>query len=190
MFHIDWVGPDGRSFYLKRLDLQKGDSTSALVSSISVSPIKRQAGIYKLRVYLFRELMAEKSFELLNADKVRKAKANIIFFKSLHKESGEMKGVDTLFEIKKKGILRAHVDLSNCNIYKDDELPVRLEWYGPDGESFYSKKHLIPKSDSISVLTSSISITPDKRQPGEYLLRVFLFDDMVGEKRFVLKPSE
>jgi hypothetical protein len=43
--------------------------------------------------------------------------------------------------------------------------------------------------DSISAITGSISITPDKREAGEYFLRVYLFDDVIGEKEFVLKSS-
>ena len=96
-----------------------------------------------------------------------------------------MKGVDTVFEIKKKGILRAQVNLTNLDVYKDEELPFRLEWIGPDGESFYSKKIEVIRADSLSSINGSISITPDKREPGEYFLRVYLFDELIGEKRFV-----
>ena len=190
MFHIDWIGPDGRSFYLKRIDLAPGDSTSALISSISVSPANRPPGVYKIRLYLFRELYAEKSFELKTDSEVRKAKADIIFFKSLDKESGELKGVDTVFEIRKKGILRAQISISGMDVFKDEELPFRLEWTDPDGKEFYSKKIDVLQADTVSVINSSISITPDKRGPGEYFLRVYLFDDAVGEERFVLRPSD
>jgi hypothetical protein len=190
MFHIDWIGPDGRSFYLKRTDLLQGDSISALVSSISVEPDKRPPGDYMVRIYLFRELIAEKRFGLKNESELKKISADIIFYKSLDKETAEMKGIDTVFEIKKKGILRAQISLADLQIYKDDELPFRLEWIGPDGESFYSKKVEVSPADTLSSITGSISITPDKRGPGEYFLRVYLFDEIVGEKKFELKPSD
>jgi hypothetical protein len=190
MFHIDWIGPEGKSVYLKRADLSADDSTSVLVSSISVSPDKRPPGKYLLRIYLFRELIAEKYFELRNEAEVEKVFSDIIFFKSVDKESGEMKGIDTIFEIKKKGLLRAQITLENLHIYQDEELPVRLEWIGPGGESFYSKKINILTADTLSSIAGSISITPDKREPGEYFLRVYLFDEIVGEKRFVLRPSD
>jgi len=190
MFHIDWIGPDGRSFYLKRIDLAAGDSAATIFSSVSVAPGKRQAGEHLMRVYLFRELIAEKRFYLLPEPEMEKVSANIIFYKSMDKETGEMKGIDTVFEIKKKGILRAQVDLSRLHIYQDEELPFRLEWYGPDGESFYSKRSEIKPSDALSVINGSISITPDKRLPGTYFLRVFLFDDLIVEKKFVLLPAE
>lgn len=190
MLHIDWIGPDGRSFYLKQTDLSPDDSTASLISSISVSPDKRQPGKYLLRIYLFRELIAEKFFELREESEVEKVSANIIFFKSVEKETGLLKGVDTVFEIKKKGLLRAQVELLDLNIYKDEELPIRMEWIGPDGKSFYNKKIDVTTADSLSSITGSISITPDKREPGECFLRVFLFDELIGEKKFVLKTSD
>jgi hypothetical protein len=190
MFHIDWIGPDGQSFYMKRADLSAGDSTSRLESSISVSPDKRPPGDYLLRIYLFRELIAEKYFELKDESEIAKISADIIFFKNIDKETGEMMGVDTVFEIKKKGILRAKIDLSGTGIYRDEELPVRIEWIGPDGESFYSKKVEINPADTSASFTGSISITPDKREPGEYELRILLFDEVVGEAGFLLTPEE
>jgi hypothetical protein len=190
MFHVDWIDPEGRSFYLKRIDLYAGDSTASLVSSVSVPPDRRLPGKYLLRIYLFRELIAEKYFELRDESQVEKVSANIVFFKSIDKESGEMKGIDTVFEIKKKGILRAQIDLENLHIFQDEELPVRLEWIGPDGESFYSKKINVKPADSLLSITGSISITPEKRQSGEYFLRIYLFEELVRENRFVLKPSD
>ena len=190
MFHIDWTDPGNRSVFLKRIDLLPGDSLSALSSSLSISPEKRQPGEYLLRVYLFRELIAEKRFILCNEQEMKKVTAGIIFYKSLDDETGMLKGVDTVFSIRKKGILRARIELANLDVYKDAELPLRLEWTGPDGKDFYSKKIDLLKADSISVINSSISITPDKREPGEYFLRVYLFDDIIGEKEFVLEPSD
>jgi hypothetical protein len=40
------------------------DSTQSLTSSLSITPTKRSAGHYSLQVFLFREQIAEKSFEL------------------------------------------------------------------------------------------------------------------------------
>ncbi|MCU0370173.1 MAG: hypothetical protein MUC31_02060 [Bacteroidales bacterium] len=190
MFHIDWIGPDGRSVYLKRIDLSPGDSSTALVSSISTEPGNRLAGQYGLRVYLFRELIAEKQFELRPENELDKARADIVLFKSMDRETGEMKGVDTVFEIKKKGILRAKVNMLQTDIFADEVLPVRIDWAGPDGKSFYDKRADFLQSDPSASIFSSISITPDKREPGEYYLRVYLFDEMIGEKRFLLKLSD
>lgn len=189
MFHIDWLRPDGQSVYLKEIILPAGDSACSIESSVSSSPAIRQPGKYSLRVYLFRELIAEKYFEFRNESDIESINANIVFFKNTDKETGEMIGVDTVFEIKKKGILRARIDLSGTGIYKDEELPLRMEWYGPDGESFYSKKVEINPADTSVFFTGSISITPDKRLPGDYFLRVFLFDEIITEKGFVLNQG-
>lgn len=190
LFHLDWLRPDGKSVYMKETMLPAGDSTCRLESAVSCAPGTREPGKYSLRVYLFRELIAEKYFELKNEGEIDKITGDIIFFKSMDKETGEIKGADTIFEIKKKGILRAQVSLNNLNIYKDEELPIRLEWIGTDGESFYSKKSEIKPSDTLSVVNGSISITPDKREPGIYFLRVLWFDEVVFEKKFELIPSD
>jgi hypothetical protein len=190
LFHVDWIDPEGKSIYLKKIVLPPGDSVQVLTGSISVSPANRVPGKYSVRIYLFRELIAEKHFEFRNESDMENINANIVFFKNIDKETGEMIGADTVFEIKKKGILRARIDLSGTGIYKDEELPVRMEWYGSDGESFYSKKVEVNPADSISSFTGSISITPDKRLPGDYFLRIYLFDEMIGEKVFTLLPKD
>jgi hypothetical protein len=189
MFHIDWIDPENKSFYKKQIDLAPGDSTVSLVSSVSVSTDKRLPGKYMVRIYLFRELMVEKYFELRDSSEIEKVYGNIVFFKSFDKESGEIKGIDTVFEIKKKGILRAQINLQNLDIYKDEELPIRLEWIGPGGESFYSKKIDVKPADSISTITGSISITPDKRPAGMYFLRAYLFEELIAEGKFELKAE-
>ena len=65
MLHIDWVDSTGNSFYKKRIDISSTDSSSKISSSISISPKKREVGNYIIRVYLFRELIAEKKFQLV-----------------------------------------------------------------------------------------------------------------------------
>lgn len=186
MFHLDWTDTGGNSVYLKRIDLPAGDSTRILASAISVEPAKRLPGEYTLRIYYFRDLIAEKKFKLVPENEMKKISADIIFYKSIDKETGEMKGIDTVFEIKKKGVLRGQADIRDMNIYEDEELPFRLEWTDSTGESFYTKKVEMKPTDTISSVSTSVSITPDKREPGEYFLRVYLFDEMVGEASFTL----
>ena len=90
MFHVDWIDPDENSFYKKRIDIQSGDSSSFITSSISLTPGKRKAGNYNLRVYLFRELIAEKKFQLVDAKSdsltTEKTKLSINKKKSINKE--------------------------------------------------------------------------------------------------------
>ena len=68
MFHLVWLGPDGTGFYTKRIDHPAGETSNTLASSISVPPGRRDTGRYVVQVYLFRELIAEKSFELVAAE--------------------------------------------------------------------------------------------------------------------------
>lgn len=65
MFHIDWINPEGKSFYKKRIDISPTGLESKIKSSITLSASKRKAGNYSVRVYLFRELIAEKKFQLV-----------------------------------------------------------------------------------------------------------------------------
>jgi hypothetical protein len=62
-FHLVWIGPNERVTYKKRVELAPDDSTSTFSSTISLSA-RRRPGRYNFQVYLFRELIAEKSFEL------------------------------------------------------------------------------------------------------------------------------
>ena len=64
MFHLVWVGPGDKEFYTKRIDVSPDDAAAPLVSAVSIPPDRRQPGRYRFRVYLFRELIAEKLFEL------------------------------------------------------------------------------------------------------------------------------
>ena len=65
-FHIVWIGPDGTSFYKKRVEYVPTDSTVTLQSRISIPPERRDPGRYALRVYFFRELIAERDFEVVH----------------------------------------------------------------------------------------------------------------------------
>lgn len=67
MLHIDWIDSDGNSFFRKRIDISPKDSVSLISSSIYISPQKRDTGNYSVRFYLFRELFAEKKFQLVDS---------------------------------------------------------------------------------------------------------------------------
>lgn len=68
MFHLVWVDPDGKEFYTKRIDWTPEEDDDEIHGSISAYPGRRDPGEYALRVYLFRELIAEKTF-LLETEK-------------------------------------------------------------------------------------------------------------------------
>jgi hypothetical protein len=64
-FHVVWLGPDRREFYTKRLEHACGDDGDVLESAVSMRPGRREPGDYAVQIYLFRELIAEKRFEVL-----------------------------------------------------------------------------------------------------------------------------
>ena len=196
MFHIVWLDSIGNSFYKKRIDIPPNDSSAILRSSINISPNKRQLGNYSLRVYVFRELMAEKKFQLVKAtvdsatvilqQMMEIIKAEIDFCRSFSKKTGRLIGVGTVFKIKNKAKVSAIVGLENQDMFKNQKKVFYLDWIGLDGNSFYKKKIELLPNDSSKTLSSSISISPKKRQPGNYFLRVYLFNKIISEKTFEL----
>jgi hypothetical protein len=191
MFHAEWIGPNGKSFYRKRIDLLPHDSSSTINSSISITPEKRLPGNYKVRLFLCRELIAEKRFELRDeviiTGKEFDITANIILYRKLGKKTGKMIGAGTVFNIKKNEKVRAIINLENRDDYLNNELKFKVEWIGPDSNSFYRKEIDLSPGDSSSTIKSSISITPKKRQPGNYIFRVYLYKTLLAEKKFELR---
>jgi hypothetical protein len=191
MFHVEWIGPDSKSFYRKRIDLFPDDSSSTINSSISITAEKRQPGSYNVRLFLFRELIAEKRFQLRDyvpiTGKEFDITANIILCRKVGKKTGKRIGAGTIFTIKNKAKVRAIIDLENRDDYLDNELKFKVEWIEPNGKSFYRKRINLSPDDSSSTIISSISITPKKRQPGNYIFRVFLYKTLLAEKKFELR---
>ena len=191
MFHVEWIGPNGKSFYRKRIDLLPDDSSSTNNSSISITPEKRQSGNYIVRFFLFRELIAEKKFELhdevIITGKEFDITANIILYRKLGKKTEKMIGAGTVFNIKKNEKVRAIINLENRDDYLNNELKFNVEWIGPDSNSFYRKEIDLSPDDYSSTIQSSISITPKKRQPGNYIFRIYLYKTLLAEKKFELR---
>jgi hypothetical protein len=59
-FHLVWLKPNRVTAFKKRVTYVPSDSSSTLSASLSLG--KRSPGTYVFRVYLFRELIAEKAF--------------------------------------------------------------------------------------------------------------------------------
>ncbi len=194
MFHFNWIGPNGKSLYKKRIDILPNDSSSTIKSTISISPETRQAGKYTIQLYFFRELIAEKKFELYpkfnKHDVIDKGGLeNITLFKKTDKKTGKRIGEGSVFTIAKKEKIRAFVDLKDRSNYGNRELLFRFDWYADDTVPFYSKRIDLSPNDTSTTIGSAISISPGKRQPGDYTLRLYLFNELVSEKGFKLIPE-
>ncbi|MEA3445553.1 MAG: hypothetical protein U9R19_12605, partial [Bacteroidota bacterium] len=194
LFHVDWIGPDNKSIYQKRINLSPTDSTSEIYSSISIDPDIRKVGEYFIRLYYFRELIAEKKFELLPEFRLKTENgeaisANITLYRYISKKTGKRIGTDTIFTIKERRNVRAIVDIENSFVYRNPELLFRVEWIDSTGQPFYNKQISFLPDDSVSTIESSISISPDKREAGKYVFRVYLFQELIAESNFELLPE-
>lgn len=192
MFHLDWTGPDQQSFFMKSAEVFSDSVTTFLYSTVSLSPAKRDPGLYKLRVYYFRELVAEKSVILLSEKSINRSLADklkpiVTLCEKVNKKTGYRFGVDTVFQIRENATVRAFVDLDDTSGFSKSKLLFELLWIGPDGEVFYRKNIDARACGFASTLYSSVSIAPGKRKAGNYLLEVYLFDEMISEKKFRLE---
>lgn len=192
LVHLDWVAPDNKSMFTKRFDV---DSAGYVHSSVSLSSERRDTGRYTLKVYYFRELIARKSFYLLPAKSMNQELASslmpqIEFCARRSKKTGQCINPDSVFIIHKKGRVRAIVNLLNRDNFAGRLLQFELEWVGPDGDDFYTKKTDLEPDEEKSVFGSAISIPPEKRKPGTYGVVLKLYGEIIAEKSFVLTANE
>lgn len=195
IFHVDWVTEEGRSFYRKQFNSCINDSCGLLKSAISLSPNKREAGNYYVRCYLFRELIAEKRFEIkpeffIDRDSNNSVKVEIILYRGISKKTGKMVGEGSQFQIKKKRKIRAAINIENCPVYENRELIFDVVWLDNKGNAIYHKNVNMAPGEVADVLKSSISIAPDHREPGEYALMVTLYGKQIARKYFTILPVE
>jgi len=198
-FHINWLEPDGSLLYRKEIILERKDSSSYITSSITITPDKRVAGSFMLQLYYFRELIAEKKFILqpkkkdvaneIRIERLNRINVNITLCRKIGGKTGKLIGTGTSFTIKKKNKVYAIIDLKNLNPETDRNLKISLEWTGPDSSSFYNKHFKLSPKDSTVRLESSITIYPNKRQPGNYSIKVYLLKDLIAEKIFALNKE-
>jgi len=191
LFHVDWIDPNGNSFFQKRIDLTPADSSTVLHSSISLNPDKREPGRYLFRVYLFRELIAEKYFTLLPYGQKPPSAADLLNVdvelsnSNADLETGSILN-DSVFTIDGRGNVYANARVDNMVVLLDDMLEFTLSWHGPTGETWFKKEFEFTPADSSAVLSSAISLDPDKREPGPCSVRLYLFDELLAEEKFTL----
>jgi len=192
MFHCDWIGPDGKSLFCKKIEIASGDSISSINSSISISPEKREAGNYFVKLYYFRELIAEKQFSLLpelivTPQGIDKLAPKISLYRAVNKKTGKLIGEGTEFKMKAGRKVRANIELKNRYAFGEQELDFHIEWHGPEGESFFRKRYDLFPGDTSTTIKSAISISPKKRQAGEYKVLLLLFNTPIAAQTFILK---
>jgi hypothetical protein len=115
--------------------------------------------------------------------------ANITFCEKISKKTGEPVKAGTVFLIKEKAKLFAVINLKNREMHISKNLMFHIDWIDSSGNSFYKKRIDFSPDDSSSSITSSISISPQKRKAGKYYARVYLFRELIAEKKFLLVES-
>ena len=116
--------------------------------------------------------------------------ASILFYRAKSKKSGRLIGEDGPFTVKEKSKVRARISLSNTDALGERGGMFHLVWVDPEGKEFYTKRIDWSPEDGEEELSGSISAYPGKRDPGEYLLRVYLFRELIAEKGFLLESEE
>lgn len=193
-FLFEWVDSKGKSFYSKQIDFGPSDEASFLSSGISIPPSTRVPGNYSVRLYVFDELIAEKKFQLKNevksnAPKVSNVSASLALCKNYDNKTGEKAGEDSVFIIKDKARIFAVAELIKRPAESDQNIEFVFDWIDPEGKSFFRKQVDLMPGDTLKTISSSVSITPDKRQPGNYQVKLYLFDQLLSEGKFLLKPE-
>jgi len=112
--------------------------------------------------------------------------ASIIFCKGISKKTGKPIKADTVFTINEKAKVYSFVQLSNWKLNKNKELMFHIDWLDSTGNSLYKKRIDFTPSDSSSGFISSISVSPEKRKPGEYQVCLYLFRELIATKYFRL----
>ena len=64
-FYFNWIGPDGKIFYKKRIVYTSSNPSFTLSNSISNTPEKRKPGSYTMQVVFKKKIIAEQKFELI-----------------------------------------------------------------------------------------------------------------------------
>ncbi len=114
--------------------------------------------------------------------------ATITFCSKVGKASGKLYGVADTFTQEEEARVRGVVDLEN--VQPGEEVVVHVLWVKPDGkDAFVKRVELIPDGPQARVKTS-LTISPSRRPPGTYHLKVYLFRKLLTEKTVELVLPE
>lgn len=200
MVHMDWIDPEGNSFFIKKEYLTAGDTATSISSAISIPSERREPGAYKFRVYLFRELVVEKNFSVVNynADSAslfqqkspHPVSATISFGNSRKQLNEHLNDTVSTLKIKNKTKVFAGIKILNREYYNDRVFDGEIKWFDETGSAFYRKTFSISPYDSSAELSSVVSANSNNRKPGKYSLKVYLYEKLIGEKNFILIPEQ
>jgi uncharacterized protein YcfL len=128
----------------------------------------------------------------MDADSAKKSdgiSAKMTLCRKVSKKTGKLIDAGNVFTIKEDEMVHAIVELENRFAYGDRELMFHFDWIDKDGSDLFMKRIDLAPDDTTATIKSSVSISPEKRQPGEYLVRLYLFRELIAEKKFELLPE-
>lgn len=102
------------------------------------------------------------------------------------KKTGKRLGVTNTFEVGKDEKVYAFADLQNQYARGNRTLHFHMVWLDPEDETIYKKQVAYQPSDSLTTLSSTLSLPVGKRAPGAYMFRLYLFRELIAEKGFIL----
>ncbi len=186
-FHLVWVNPDGLAVFTRESLVDPADENPVLRSSFTLDPDRRQTGRYSLQVYLHRELIARKFFEA--GDASDDIQAEITFAgQAPDPRTGAHRDARDGFTIGEDERVRAYVDMTGLSARGEADLEVTLEWIDPDGGTIFRRSSQVDPADGgTASVFGSMSLSPGSRDAGQYMLKVWLFGNMlIAERRFTL----
>ncbi|MCK4546877.1 MAG: hypothetical protein KAW17_05460 [Candidatus Eisenbacteria sp.] len=113
--------------------------------------------------------------------------ASITFCSNVGKSSGKMYGVADSFVLKSGKKLRGVVDVENAE--PGEELVFHLLWVKPTGKKAFVKRVAMTPEESTTRFQTSLSLNPEKREAGTYLLKVYLFRKLLVAREVDLQSS-
>lgn len=189
LFHIQWIDNEQNKLYTKQITQIPGDSVHNLFSAINTD--NRTPGKYKIQIYHFRELIAEKYFHIIPhqqyIDSLLK-ELNPRVALSNNKYSSN-KNNDSVFHIGAKNRIYSTITFKNIPNIITSDANLTIEWCTSDGNCFYKKTFQPKSSDSIYTLTSSISTTSKNRTEGKYCVNYYLGDFLLSQQSFTILPE-
>lgn len=114
--------------------------------------------------------------------------ASVAFCSRVGKSTGRLYGLADSFMLEEGRRVYGVVDLRNVPPRR--ELVVHLLWIRPDGKDAFKKRVSLCPEEGEARLQTSLSLSPERREPGTYRLRVFLFREFLIEGTVDLNAQE
>jgi hypothetical protein len=114
--------------------------------------------------------------------------ASISFCSRVGKESGTLYGVSDVFTLRDEAKVYGVIDLTN--VRPGEELVLHVLWLTPDGRDAFLKRVVVKPDGPEARVETSLSLSPRRRDPGAYRLKVYLFRMLLAEKPVEFVPAE